>query len=168
LPGSTNGGAGGTRFPGAGAGGAGGAGAGEFGGREFGGRGFGPGRFGENSSFTATVKVNLDKRELADNEKPVISAVGVDPQTQDIWASIGRAFVHFDKNGTLLDTYFIAAPDGAILRASAIVVEADRILVAADPWGVFEFARPDVFATPAAPQLHARPDTSAPNSPSSQ
>jgi hypothetical protein len=108
------------------------------------GPGFGPrGRFGEMTNFTATVKVNLDPQLLTDDEKPTITAVGVDPQSQDIWAGIGKALMHFDKNGNLLDSYVMAAPDGGPLRAKAIVVEPDRLIIASDPRGIFEFERPD-------------------------
>ena len=116
-------------------------GGGGFGG--FGG-GYGPhGRFGDVTNFTATIKVNLDPQFLTADDKPIVTAVGVDPQNKDIWASIGKALMHFDKNGTLLDSYLIATPDGAPLRAKAIVVEPDRLIIASDPRGIFEFERPD-------------------------
>jgi hypothetical protein len=106
--------------------------------------GFGAhGRFPELTNVTATVRINLDPTLLIADEKPVITAVGVDPQTQEIWAGIGKALMHFDKNGNLLDSYLMATPDGAPLRASAIVVEPDRLLIGSDPRGVYEFERPD-------------------------
>jgi hypothetical protein len=113
--------------------------------------GFGPhGRFGEMTNFTATVKVNLDPDFLIADEKPTITAVGVDPQTQEMWASVGKALLHFDKSGNLLDSYLIATPDGAALRAKAIVVEPGRLIIASDPRGIFVFERPDLTA-PAQP-----------------
>ncbi len=107
------------------------------------GGGFGRGRYPDTTNLTATVKFNLDPQIFTADEKPVITAVGVDPQTQDIWAAIGKALLHFDKNGNLLDGYLIATPEGAPLRAKAIVVEASRLIIASDPRGVFEFERPD-------------------------
>jgi len=78
------------------------------------------GRFGEGLyNLTGTVKVNLDHIGSATDAKPVITAVGVDHVSQDIWAAIGRVIVHFDKNGDYLGDYYIATPDGAPLRASA-------------------------------------------------
>ncbi|HEY4742456.1 MAG TPA: hypothetical protein VIH76_17800 [Candidatus Acidoferrales bacterium] len=127
-----------------------GVGSGGGGGRPGGGGGFGGfggygphGRFGDVTNFTATIKVNLDPQFLTADDKPTVTAVGVDPQTKDIWASIGKALMHFDANGTLLDSYLIATPDGAPLRAKAIVVEPDRLIIASDPRGIFEFERPD-------------------------
>ena len=106
--------------------------------------GGGHGRYGEGLyNLTGTVKVNLDHIGGASDDKPVITAVGVDRVSQDIWAAIGRVLVHFDKNGDYLGDYYIATPEGGPLRASAIIVEADRLIVASDSRGVYEFPRSD-------------------------
>jgi hypothetical protein len=100
------------------------------------------GRLGEGIyNLTATVKVNLDQFVDTSMDKPVITALGVDPVTLDVWAGIGRVLAHFDKNGNYLGDYFIATPEGALIRASAIIVEPDRLIVASDSRGVYEFAR---------------------------
>jgi hypothetical protein len=118
-----------------------------FGGRpageHFGGGGF-HGRYGQGLyNLTGTVKVNLDHTVPSSQDKPVITAVGVDPNSQDIWAAVGKVLVHFDKNGSYLGEYFIATPEGAPLRVSAIIVEPDRLIVASDSRGVYEFTRFD-------------------------
>ena len=84
------------------------------------------------------------------NEKPAITAVGIDPVSRDIWAAIGRVLAHFDKTGAYLGEYYIVTPEGAPLHASAIVVEADRLIIGSDSRGVYEFARPDLRAAGAA------------------
>jgi hypothetical protein len=100
------------------------------------------GRYGEGLyNLTGTVKVNLDHLAPSSDDKPAITAVGVDPVSQDIWAAIGRVLVHFDKNGDYLGDYYIATGEGAPLRASAIIVEPDRLIVASDSRGVYEFPR---------------------------
>lgn len=102
------------------------------------------GRYGEGLyNMTGTVKVNLDHSVPSSPDKPVITAVGVDPSLQDIWAAVGRVLVHFDKNGSYLGEYFIATPEGAPLRVSAIIVEPDRLIVASDSRGIYEFTRFD-------------------------
>ena len=111
-----------------------GAGEGHFGGPH--------GRFGEGIyNLTGTVKVNLDHFVDTSKENPKITALGVDPVSQDMWAGIGRTLAHFDKNGDYLGDYFIATPEGALVRASAIIVEPDRLIVATDARGIYEFAR---------------------------
>jgi hypothetical protein len=114
----------------------------------FGGERLPHGGFGRDMyNFTGTVKLNLDHFGAPSNEKPVITAVGIDPVSRDIWAAIGRVLAHFDKNGAYLGEYYIVSPEGTPLRASAIVVEPDRLLVASDSRGIFEFARPDIRAS---------------------
>lgn len=137
----------------------GGEGGGGFGSRgEFGARPSGEG-FAHRPGFdtyraTATVRIALDDPSKHRLEKPVITAVGVDPETQDAWAAIADTLVHFDSNGNRLDIFYIATPSGASLKPTSILVEPDRILIADDPLGIFEFPRPDKVA-PAPPASKA-------------
>jgi hypothetical protein len=106
--------------------------------------GGGHGRYGEGLyNLTGTVKVNLDHLPSSSGDKAVITAVAVDRVSQDIWAAIGRVLVHFDRNGDYLGDYYMATPDGAPLRASAIIVEPDRLIVASESRGIYEFPRSD-------------------------
>lgn len=106
------------------------------------------GRFGEGLyNLTGTIKVNLDHLAGSSDEKSVITAVGVDRVSQDIWAAVGRILVHFDKNGNYIADYYMATPEGAPLHASAIIVEPDRLMVASDTRGVYEFPRSGASAS---------------------
>jgi hypothetical protein len=109
------------------------------------------GRFGGGlgvHGVAGTVRVN--ERNETVTTKPVIKAIGVDPVTEEVWAAIGDTLVHFTKDGTPFDSYYIATADGAQLEPNVILVEPNRILLAEDPLGIFEFARPDK-ASPSAP-----------------
>jgi hypothetical protein len=110
---------------------------------------------------SAAMRVNLDT-PVHTNEKPVISAVGVDPETQDAWAAVGDTLVHFDKNGNAVDMYYLALQDEPSLKPTAILVEPSRLLIAADPWGIYEFPRPDKTPLSASPQLNVIPRQIAP------
>jgi hypothetical protein len=119
-----------------------------FGERNFGGEGgFGHyGHFGGMNAYSAvaSVKVNLDKSAPSTSvAKNKITAIGVDRATQEIWVAMGSTLVHFDKEGNQLDSYPLTTPQGQTLTASAIEVESDRLLVASDAHGIYEFARPD-------------------------
>ena len=72
----------------------------------------------------------------------IISAVGVDPQTQELWIAIGTLLMRFDKDGRRLSSFRTYLPGGARLEASQILVEPDRLLMAADPQGIYEFPKP--------------------------
>jgi hypothetical protein len=91
----------------------------------------------------ATVRVALDDPSKRTGEKPVITAVGVDPETQDVWTAVSDMLVHLDKNGLRLDSYYAVISEGTSLKITSILVEPDRILIASDPWGIYEFPRPD-------------------------
>jgi len=123
----------------------------DFGRRNFGGEG-GAGGFGHYGHFggmnaysaVASVKVNLDKAEPAkDLAKNKITAIGIDRATQEIWVAMGPTLVHFDKDGNQLDSYPLTTPQGRVLSATAIEVEPERLLIASDTHGIYEFARPD-------------------------
>jgi hypothetical protein len=90
------------------------------------------------------------RREIA-REEPggvltphrIITGMGVDPTTGEVWLSFGTLLLHFDKDGNRLDSYRTYTPDGARLEATTILVEPNRLLLGQDPLGVYEFARPD-------------------------
>ncbi len=75
--------------------------------------------------------------------KPVIQALAVDPDTQEVWAAIGDELLHFDKDGNRRSAYHTTTRAGARIEAAALVVEHERILVADDPKGIFDFAFPE-------------------------
>ena len=84
--------------------------------------------------------------------RPVIRALAVDPETQEVWAAIGNELIHFDKDGNRRAAYLTATKQGARIEPSAILVEHDRILIADDPNGLFDFALPE--PRHAAPSAH--------------
>jgi hypothetical protein len=73
----------------------------------------------------------------------IISAVGVDPQSQELWVAIGTLLMRFDKDGQRLSSFRTYLPYGARMEASQIVVEPNRLLVGADPQGIYEFPKPE-------------------------
>jgi hypothetical protein len=113
--------------------------------------GAGHGEFGEHygrgfhqeglNSFAGVVKFTERERDLI--AKPVIHALGVDRASQQVWAAIDDMLLRFDRDGNLLDIYRVATTQGAALQPVGILVEPDRILLVADPAGIYEFARPD-------------------------
>jgi len=74
----------------------------------------------------------------------IVNAIGVDPQTEEVWISIGDYLMKFDKSGNRVESYRTVTASGQDVAASAILIEPHRILLADDPNGIFEFARPDL------------------------
>ena len=97
--------------------------------------------------LSGTVKIS--KRDNTPETKPMLDAIGADPATQEVWASVGNTLMHFDKDGNRLATYRIFTNENAPINPNAILVENDRLLIAADPFGIFVFDRPDRPQPPA-------------------
>lgn len=73
----------------------------------------------------------------------IISAVGVDPQSQELWIAIGTLLMRFDKDGERLSSFRTYTPSGARLEPSQILIEPDRLVIGADPQGIYEFPKPE-------------------------
>lgn len=117
------------------------------------------GRYGSTSfGFTGNMRVNLgDLGRVSAFDKPIITAMAADPENQGLWAGIGDTLVHFSKDGEPAGIYYLTLNGGTPLKPAAVLVEPDRILIAADPWGIFEFARPDKIASAPNQQLNVVP-----------
>jgi hypothetical protein len=88
----------------------------------------------------------IARSESSENITPslhrIISAVGVDPQSQEVWIAIGTLLMRFDKDGLRLSSFRMFLPRGGGLEPSQILVEPDRLLIGADPQGIYEFPKP--------------------------
>lgn len=89
----------------------------------------------------------IGRSENTENSIPslhrIISAVGVDPKTQELWIAVGTLLMRFDKDGQRLSSFRTYLPYGARLEASQILVEPNRLLIGADPQGIYEFPKPE-------------------------
>jgi len=84
-----------------------------------------------------------ERRGANPHFKQVMTAMGVDKETGEVWIAMGNTLLRFDKEGNRRATYRLYTPQDARLEATAIVVEKDRLLIGGDPAGVFEFERLD-------------------------
>ena len=73
----------------------------------------------------------------------IISAVGVDPQSQELWVAIGTLLMQFDKDGQRLYSFRTYLPGGTRIEPSQILVEPNRLILGADPQGIYEFPKPE-------------------------
>ena len=74
---------------------------------------------------------------------PVVNALGVDPESRNIWIAAGDELLLFDREGVQRSAYRVFTPEGARLEPVTILIEPERLLVGADPLGLYEFPRPD-------------------------
>jgi hypothetical protein len=83
-----------------------------------------------------------DERDASPLLKPVIGAIGVDPQTEEVWARVGLELLQFSPDGSRRIVYRAYTADGVRVDACAILVEPQRLLLVSSALGIFEFARP--------------------------
>ena len=75
--------------------------------------------------------------------KRILTAVGVERSTGEVWMALGDKLLHFDKDGNRRATYLIYTPEDARLDANTVLVDKDHIIIGSDPLGIYEFDRPD-------------------------
>jgi len=109
------------------------------------------GRDFEFTGLDAFPEAQAARKEIEKQEKkpgapifqPVLTAFGVDRVNGDVWMVLHNTLLHFDKEGNRRSEYQIYTNDGARLDATLILVDEERLLIGADPQGLFEFQRPD-------------------------
>jgi hypothetical protein len=85
-----------------------------------------------------------DQKSGPGNFRPVVNAIGVDGQTYDVWVAIDDELTHFDRDGGRVgETYRTFTADGDRMVPASIIVEPNRLILAADPIGIYAFPRPD-------------------------
>lgn len=84
-----------------------------------------------------------EKKSGAPIFKRVLTAVGIDRDSGEVWMAVGNNLHRFDKEGTRRAGYKLYTPEGARLEASIIVVQKNVLLIGSDPLGIYAFERPD-------------------------
>ena len=92
---------------------------------------------------SGTLSLRITQREISSISKPSIGAMGVDPDSGELWAAIGRDLVHFTQDGQLAGYYCLSTTNEAPLKITTILVEPNRILIGSDPFGIAQYSRPD-------------------------
>jgi hypothetical protein len=73
--------------------------------------------------------------------REIVSAIGVDPSSQEIWIALGDLLVHLDRSGKETYSQRIATPLGVSLAPSFIFAEPTRLLLGNDTLGIYETPR---------------------------
>jgi hypothetical protein len=87
--------------------------------------------------------ITIEQGATPASTKPTIRALGTDPVTQEVWVAIGDELVHFDKDGNRRAGYRLSTKEGVRIEPTAILIEQNRILIAADTLGIFDFELPE-------------------------
>jgi hypothetical protein len=84
-----------------------------------------------------------EKHQKTPTFRRVLTAVGVDRASGEVWMAVGNTLLHFDKEGNRRASYQLYTPEGARLEASTILIEQDHLVIGNDPLGIYEFERPE-------------------------
>jgi hypothetical protein len=71
----------------------------------------------------------------------IISAMGVDPETQELWLALGNLLMHFDNSDTNTATNRMYTTREDRMVPDFILVEKNSLLLGNDPLGIYEFLR---------------------------
>jgi hypothetical protein len=113
--------------------------------------GYGVGPDIQYLALEAAPEAQAVRREILRQEKHqktpifkrVLTAVGVDRPSGEVWMAVGNTLLHFDKEGNRRASYQIYTPEGARLEARTILIEPDHLVIGNDPLGIYEFERPE-------------------------
>jgi len=92
------------------------------------------------------VRKEIERQEQRGKEpsfKRVLTGLGVDRSSGEVWIALHNNLLHFDSAGNRRATYKIYTPQGARLEANTILVEKDQLIIGSDPLGLYLFDRPD-------------------------
>ena len=92
--------------------------------------------------------VRQEKKGKTPAFKRVLTAVGIDPESGEVWMGVSNNLLHFDKDGNRRDTYQLYTPGGARLEVNTILLSKEHLIVGNDPLGIYEFNRPDKKTEP--------------------
>ncbi len=115
------------------------------------GTGRGRGGGGGMQGGRIALGVRLSERAGPGDERIIVDAMASDPTSGEVWAVIGGELVHLDKDGNLLGQYCLPTVGEAPLKPTTLLVEPNRILIGSDPFGIFEYPRPDKLLPPSSP-----------------
>jgi len=80
--------------------------------------------------------------------RKIITAIGVDPESQNVWIAMENLILVFNKDATEHREFRAYTPESARLVVNSILVEPDRVILGSETLGAYEFARPDKPMTP--------------------
>ena len=116
--------------------------------------------FAPEATAKRRVIQDQDEKGKPIDLKPVINAVGVDPVSGDIWIAVDDELVHYNSTGDRKgETYRTFTAEGTRVAPVSILVEPSRLLLAADPIGVYAFARPDKMGSNPEPKPAEKSDS---------
>jgi hypothetical protein len=89
------------------------------------------------------TKITIEQGATPASPKAAIQALATDPESDEVWVAVFDELVHIDQDGNRRAAYRTSSPEGARIEPRALLIEHDRILIADDELGIFDFALPE-------------------------
>ena len=89
------------------------------------------------------TKITIEQGATPASTKAAIQALATDPESDEVWVAIFDELVHIDRDGNLRAAYRTSTQEGARIEPRAILVEHNRILIADEELGIFDFPLPE-------------------------
>ena len=93
-------------------------------------------------AMSARKALARDDGKAAQVLHTVLGPVAIDPTTGEIWMTMSGRLLRFFSDGTEHGSFLIYTPEEERIEASALLIEAGRIVVASSRLGVYELPRP--------------------------
>lgn len=87
----------------------------------------------------------IEKMRAGDRDagfRPVFATLTVDEATGDIWASMGPYIYRLSPDGKVRSAYRFVSPEGFPAPVRQILLQKDRMIIAASSWGVLMAPKP--------------------------
>jgi hypothetical protein len=98
---------------------------------------------GEFQGLEQAARREIARANKGNNFVPdeIVSSIGVEPSSQELWMAVGGVLLHFDRAGHESESARTLMPGGARLEPTFILAEPARLLLGNDPLGLYEVAR---------------------------
>src|ERR1700728_1142381 len=89
------------------------------------------------------TKITIEQGATPPSTKAAIQALATDPESDEVWVAIFDELVHIDQDGNRRAAYRTSTQEGARIEPRAMLVEHNRILIADEELGIFDFPLPE-------------------------
>jgi hypothetical protein len=93
------------------------------------------------------TKITIEQGATAASRKSAIEALATDPESDEVWIAIFDELIEIGKDGNRRAAYRTSTQDGTRIEPGAILIEHNRILIADDELGIFDFPLPERLPT---------------------
>ncbi len=84
------------------------------------------------------------ERAAARTPRDVLTALAVDPRSEELWVGAGSSLLHYDREGRHLGEWQALGPGGAPLEIDDLLLEPDHVIVVSTGRGCFLLPLPPV------------------------